>query len=348
MAYPTLRSNEVLSALYNQIISIQTEAKNISGVYGKLLEAMKVDGSMYGDTKLYIESDALTSSAWGNDAEASNLLALHRPPAPNTQAIVLDKFRQVACSVDDYMSKRAFSDENSFSSFNSVVRAWVGDTKKIYDATTFNAAVGTMHSSVQSDVSVVEANYPSLGQGIGQVIADLLVKMQDVSRDYNDLGFLRSFSSEDIIILWNSKYCNEVKKIDLPALFHKEGLIEKFEDYVLPERYFGEINTAQQAAGTGERSLIEQVLGSGASAKHVFAGDLIPAGLTAPAGTSYTEDSSVICKVMAKGSVPFMSSFSVGSSFINPKSLTETQFLTWSHNTLEYLKGKPFVTIKKA
>ena len=342
MAYPTLNQNEVISALYNQIISIQTNAKNISGVYGKLLEAMRTDGGMYGDTKLFIETDCLTSNEWGKDDEAQNLLEILRPEAPATQAIVIDTFRQIGVTLDDYMTKRAFADEGSFSQFNSVIRGWIADTKKVYDATTFNVAVGTMASEKESEnISLDLTDVASVGQAVGQAIADLLVNLGDVSRDYNDLGFLRSYDEEDIIVVWNAKYVNEIKKVDLPALFHKEGLIDKFEQYVLPARYFG---TKVKAAGDGKtvRSLVEEVYPDGT---HVFAGDLIPTGETSDA---YKEDANVICKIMAKGSVPFMSSFSVGTSFFNPKSLTETQYLTWSHNSIQYLKGKPFITIKKA
>lgn len=351
MAYPTLRTNEVIGALYNQIIGIQTEANNIAGVYGKLLEAMRVEGSMYGDTKLYIDTDCLKSTEWGADAEAGNLLALHRPPEPHTQALVIDHFRQVALTIDDYLSKRAFSDEGSFSQFNGVVRGWVSDTKKIYDATTFNTFVGTAVSEkAAQNITIDASEYPSLGQGIGEVLADLIVDLGDVRRDFNDLGFLRSYSEEDLVVVWNANYCNAVKKVDLPALFHKEGLISKFEDYVLPARYFGSVNdVSKTTADALTRSLVEVDVGG----EHLFPGDLIPAGTTLVSSgaiviPSYQEDSKVICKVMCKGSVPFMSSFSVGTSFFNPKSLTENQYLTWSHNTLSYRVGKPYITIKEA
>jgi hypothetical protein len=51
---------------------------------------------------------------------------------------------------------------------------------------------------------------------------------------------------------------------------------------------------------------------------------------------------------MHKDSVPYMSGFEVGTSFFNPRSLTETNYLTFGHNTLEYLKDKPFITVEFA
>ena len=62
---------------------------------------------------------------------------------------------------------------------------------------------------------------------------------------------------------------------------------------------------------------------------------------------AYIEDDDKICVVMHKRSVPYMSAFEVGTSFFNPKSLTENHYLTFGHNTLEYLKNYPFIVVKK-
>lgn len=119
-------------------------------------------------------------------------------------------------------------------------------------------------------------------------------------------------------------------------------------EYTLPARYFGTVNAgATGGNGTTVRSLIEQDITKTTSPTvHVFAGDLIPTGYEAPAGTSYTVDSKVLFKIMHRRSVPYMSAFEVGTSFFNPKSLTENHYLTWGHNTLEYLKNYPMITVK--
>ena len=102
-----LRSNEIFASMFNMIISQEVFADNIKGTFSSLVDKARVDGSLYGDTKLYYSTDVLKSAPWGNDAEATNLLALHRPPAPDVQAIHLDIFRQIALTVDNYLTKRA-------------------------------------------------------------------------------------------------------------------------------------------------------------------------------------------------------------------------------------------------
>jgi len=72
-----------------------------------------------GDTKLYYASDVLKSYPWGPSRsnynpssttaslqyEANNMLAITRPAAPECQAIHLTEFRQIALTVDNYLSK---------------------------------------------------------------------------------------------------------------------------------------------------------------------------------------------------------------------------------------------------
>ena len=57
----TLRHNEIFSAIYNMIISQQVFADNIAGTNSKLVDEAKVDGTLYGDTKLYYATDCLQS-----------------------------------------------------------------------------------------------------------------------------------------------------------------------------------------------------------------------------------------------------------------------------------------------
>jgi len=376
-----LNSNEIFGALYNMIISQQVFADNIKGTKSTLVDMARVDGSMYGDTKLYYSTDALKSYAWGADAEAANLLKLYRPKAPECQAIELNVFRQIPLTVDNYLSKRAWSTEGAFSEFNSVMLGWIRETKRVYDSTLYNTFIGTAVSAKATEnisVDVTTAVGDLTGEAkarveagvIGEAIAKLLVNLEDISRDYNDYGHLRSYSSEDLVFVWNSDAMAKIEKRDLPTIFHKE-IIDKFGEYTLPARYFGTIGSAAIPLANNDgtkRSTIEADYATAANAAvtHVFPGDLIPqktalvtalndngtaksisAGIAA--GDYYTVDSSILFKVYHRGpnSVPYMSAFEVGTSFFNPKSLTENHYLTFGHNTLEYLKNYPFITVKQ-
>ena len=348
-----LRPNEIFSAIYNMIISQQVFADNIKGTYSELVDKARVDGSMYGDTKLYYATDVLKSVEWGNDAEAANLLALHRPEAPVCQAIFLDKFRQISLTVDDYLSKRAWGDETAFSQFNSVMLGWIRDTKRIYDATTYNAYVGTIETDIGEQKMTIT---PVAGQNdaltMAEALATLLVNLKDVSRDYNDYEFLRSYDEKDLMVVWNAKQYNTLKKIDMPVIFHNEGLLNEFDQHVLPARYFGTIvgesgQTTVPTEGTQVyRTLVERDVTVSGVTTHLFPGDKIPAGAVVNQAETYMEDDSIAFKVIHKNSIPYMSAFEVGTSFFNPKSLTENHYLTWGHNTLDYLQNYPLITAR--
>ena len=351
----TLRANEIFSALYNMIISQQVFADNIKGTNATLVDKARVDGSMYGDTKLYYATDALKSAEWGNDAEAENLLQLHRPKAPECQAIHLDKFRQIRLTVDNYLSKRAWSTESAFSSFNSVMLGWIRDTKRIYDSTLYNTYIGTANTTIGKQTITItlptdtdkEAEARLQAQTIAKAMADLLVELTDVSRDYNDYKYIRSYNKDDLMVVWNAQALNKITKMDLPTIFHKEGLIDKMGEYTLPGRYFGTVNASASTTGasnTTVRSLVEKDYGD----THCFPGDLLPNNQAYGANETYTVDDTILFKVMHKNSVPYMSAFEVGTSFFNPRALVETNYLTFGHNTLEYIKNYPFITVKTA
>ena len=356
-----LRSNEIFSALYNMIISQEVFADNL-GEHQTLVDKARVDGGLFGDTKLYYATDVLKSAPWGNDAEAANLLALHRPEPPECQAIHLDIFRQICLTVDNYLSKRAWSDEGAFSSFNSVMLGWMRETKRVYDGTLYNVFIGTTKAAgagqtISVNLDSAKSGDPLYGLTgveaeqmeamlIAQALADLMVAMGDYSRDFNDYGNLRSYAKDGIKVIWNSKFVNKIRKIDLPTIFHKDGLVDKFEEEILPERYFGDVQATAHTSVAGERSILEKDYTVSGTTTHVFPGDLIPVGASVAAGESYKAPAKdVICKVLVK-LPPYMSAFEVGTSFFNAKALVENHYLTFGHNTIEYLKNYPFITVQ--
>ena len=244
---------------------------------------------------------------------------------------------------------------------------WIGETKNVYEAKTFNSFIGTNTAegtmqnptiSLPTDDNA-EAENRLQAQTIARELADLYVRLEDASRDYNDLGNYRSFARGDMVVVWNAAYVNKINKMDIPTIFHKEGLVDAF-DNVLPDKYFGNIKTVGgtvpgSAVNTTIRTLVEKDYNSVAPSHpdyvkslHIFPGDLIPAGQAYLAYEAYDQDSTIIFKMYHKNSVPFMSAFETGTSFFNPKSLTENRYLTWGHNTLENLHNYPFITAKAA
>ena len=250
----TLTANEIFQTLANMIISQEVFADNL-GKHQTLVDKSKVDGTLYGDTKLYYATDVLKSHDWLNDAEAPYLLALDRPADPAVQAIKLDKFRQIRLSTDNYLTKRAWSTEGAFASFNGVMLGWMRDTKRVYEGTLYNTFIGTTTTATGAQSRSVDLTTATSGltgvekaqmtaMVVAQDLANLLVEMGDYSRDFNDYGYLRSYANESIKVIWNAKFVNQIKKVDLPTIFHKEGLVDKFEEDVLPARYFGTVITA--------------------------------------------------------------------------------------------------------
>lgn len=371
----TLTANEIYETLANMIISQEVFADNL-GEHQTLVDKARVDGGLYGDTKLYYATDVLKSHDWLNDAEAANLLAIERPQDPEVQAIKLDVFKQIRLTLDNYLTKRAWMNEGAFSSFNGVMLGWMRETKRVYDGTLYNVFIGTTVSpkaAQNREIDLGSLDAKGRAMEIARSLADLFVEMGDYSRDFNDYEYFRSYAKDGIKVIWNSKYVNEIRKIDLPTIFHKDGLVDKFEEDVLAPRYFGRTLVSADAEEGGViagnvvpannavvRSKVEKDIGVGsgtASAgtrlQHVFPGDLIPAGVTVGGSSAqfkydecYVEDEKVICKILVK-LPPFMSAFEVGTTFFNPRSLTENHYLTFGHNSLAYLKNYPFITVSE-
>lgn len=390
-----LNVNEIFASLDNMIISQHVFANPVKGTYASLMEKSRVDGSLYGDQKRFYSTDILKTRNWLGDNEASNLLNVNRPADPAVQAIMLDQFRQIDVTVDYYLTKRAWMEEGAFSSFTSVTLGWLRNTKRVYDSLYFNTFIGTNEGTATKAAlaisistiitAVTTADEESLArikaQRIARAVADLFTNLKDPLRDYNDNGYVRSYDPEELVVVWNAAVVNEIKKVDLPTIFHKEGLVEKFEEEILPTRYFGVKITASNVSsysdstpapgkpidsddstyvpGSGNangtiRSLVEKDVTVGGVETHVLIGDEIPAGATIKAsgnfelGEVYIEDHTIAFKVMHRDSVPLMSAFEVGTNFFNPRALLENHYLTWGFNTLQHLKEYPFITARLA
>ena len=380
---PLLNANEIFSTIYNMIINQRVYSDNIKGTYGDLVDKFRTDGSMYGDTRLWYATDVLESTEWTNDSEAANLLALNRPDDPKVQYVTIDQYRKIWITIDNFLTKRAWSNEGAFSEFNTVTIGWLAETKRVYESRLINTFVGTAVSAATKGTISINLDNASSGDPlygltgeeynrveaglIAQDIAGLLVDLKDTTTDFNDYGFLRSYSADDLLFVWNSKWVNKIKKLDLPTMFHKDGLMDKMDEYILPARYFGHLVSASDK-GSGKvidasgvydntkgtlRSLVEKTYTVSSVDYHVFPGDALINGATVKASGNfeeaevYVEDASIICKAIHRDAVPFMGAFTSNSVFWNPRSLTENHYLVWGYSKPCYLYNRPFLTIKK-
>lgn len=347
-----LNVNAIQSALYNMIISQDILGGKIKNNYN-LVDKAKEDAGLYGDTKLFIDCPNLTPVDWVQDSDdAINLLQLYRPKAPKTQALVINVFKQVRLTKDAYLSKQAFGTEGAFISYQSVLDSRLTKTKEVYLNKTYNTFLGT-HVGVNVSNAEVKlefdtlANNNSAGENIAYNMANLIDNMKDYSTDYTKNGFERAFGDEDIKIVWNNKYVNAVKKIDLPSIFHDDALQSTFVGETLPARYFGAPNahTTSQAGDRATKDLyFTETVGGQTVVTYIAAGDLIPAGKTITAGDAYTVNDKIICKVYTK-LPPLLEAFSVGTDFFNAKNLSTNMYLTFGHSTLELLDSEACVTV---
>lgn len=246
--------------------------------------------------------------------------------------------------------------------------AMVGATKKLYEVTLINAYLGTVEgASTKSDLEIPLSEITETGeaknrleaQTIAQYIADLIVDMKDYSRDYNDYGFMRAYNEGDLMVIWNSKYINKINKLDLPTIFNKAGLMDKFEQNVLPARYFGTIvdtNALPEGLTTQSNGKIKIGAGySGATVRtleednfasgHKFAGEALAAGDEFAPGKAYFEDEDIICKVITKDTIKYMAAFETATDFFNPQALVTSKMLVWGFSAPDRLLGQPCVTV---
>lgn len=352
----TLNKNEIYTGLYNMIISQQIFEDRIS--QGEdLVDLARTDGGLYGDTKLYYATNVLKSEEWTGDNEASSLLEINRAEDPKVQAITLDHFRMIALTLDNYLSKRAWSDEGTFAQFNSVLEGYLAKTKYIYSLTHYNVFLGTGADSDHT-VTVNTETYGTTVEdevkAVANAVANIVDKMTDVSTKFNDYGQYTKFKRSDITIVWNTAWLNKFRKVDMPAIFHKEMLFDTdIKQKYLPARYWGTVSAETTVPSTGTyRAVSEMSIGD----QHFFGGDIVPAGTAVEANSVYLSevdddtvniDSNSIALILVKYP-PYMSAFEEGTSFWNPRSLTTNRYLIWGENSLAFLEAYPRVYLKKS
>lgn len=344
-----LNTNKVFASLYNQIISLQVFDTGISDLNG-LYDSRKVDGTLYGDTKLYISTDALKSYEWdGTDTPGGyNLLTVMRPPAPVEEAITIDQFRQIPVTVEDYLTKQAFFDEGSFGAFNGTMLEWMNTTKRVYEHTKYTADLVTAAekgAKALADIDLIASadikGYDLLrwrAQEFFRQLEDNMRELNEPSREYNDIGFLRNYKIDDFDIVVPLGVLSSVRKHDVPFLYNED---DKPFINEIHWKYFGEVKETGGTAPADNktiRALVEKEF----DGDHLFPGDLLPAGAAYLAGEVYTAtytarpslNDPITALIIHKQDFPIMSAFTVGTSFFNARRLDLNSYLTFGHNNV--------------
>lgn len=380
----TLNTNEMYAGLFNAYRLIKTISDNLDAVDTSLAARYRTDGGMYHDKSVFTDMDIVSSREW--DPTDTNVLEPEAKVAPVQQEIVVNQKRQIGLYSENYLTKRAWMDVSAFEAFNSVVQQQVGNTKKVYEQRLVDVFVGTTTANKGKQLQTVdittavgkttgEEKNRLTAQAIAQKIADLEVDLKDSTRDYNDYGFMKAFNSGDFDIVWNASYANMITKLDLPTIFHKDGLFK--DGTLLPARYFGAQSTAGTADGTTHRAMDEykitvgndgKYLKTGTKVVNVFPGDLLPESTPiVEAGTAlttrkitntstqvydtvyaYTANAKVICKIIHKDAVKYLSSFETSTEFWNPKNLSTNRYLTWMFASPDRLYAYPYITLEEA
>lgn len=394
MAFPitavTLNQNTITRALFNMIISQEVFDNKVAST--ELADRFRVDGTLFGDTKLYHSFDIGSPEDWLNDAEAQDLLKLNRNKSGITQSITMGVYKMIYITTDQYLSKQAFMAEGTFAEYTSFLTGSLRKIKRVYDRSLINNKIGTLEPSTpRCDITITtpsgstqEETNRLEAQTIASNLVVLKADLEDNNRDFNKLGYLRSYSPNDLIAVWNVKIHAKITKLDLPTIFHNEVVADGgFKQYDLPEKWFGvkgtEVLTLASTPTSNPGDATYRILINGwydvsgteiqliqkpnEKAVFLWAGDNVPytgqvykdhvrkidvqvASTRIPAEYYYKVDPTIAFVLIHKSALPFMSGFETGTEFFNGRSLTSTNYLIFGHNNLEFLEEYPRIRVR--
>ena len=359
----TLNTNELYESLANMIINQEVFSDNIGNVNNSLLNAAMEDVGQYGDTVLRYYTDILQTNDWMGIEESANLLDTDLGPDPVCQSFTINKMKQIRLTTLPFLSKRAFATEGAYSQFNDVMKQSIIDTKNVSLNAEYNAFIGTVSSGgeIHPDTGKtfgkkvlcsLSAEVPD-ALAIAKTVADIITELTEPSRDYNDLGFMRSYRKQDIVIIWNSTWVNRLSKEQLPIIFHND-VFDDLTKFVLPGKYFGDVLGSGAGGGggvskNGDRALIEKTFTDADNPEtkkyHLLAGELIPANCDYSAYEAYQPNDLYVCKIFVK-LPPVYTSLGEMGSFYNPRSLSTNYYYSYAYNSeFKTLLGYPCITV---
>ena len=380
----SLNTNEMYNSIYNMLRLAYIYANNLGGLDDSLANKYRTDGGQYSDQSIYTDMDIIYSRVWDPDdtnvlapeavvkpVQQTIVTDKFRQIGLYTDEYLSKRAWMDAAKYDEFRSvvQKQVSDTKKVFE-QKLVDTFVGGVQ--------NGGAQDVTLTLPTDTDA-EAQNRLQAQAIATKTGDLFVELGDSTDKYNKNGFTKSFKPEDFDIIWNSKYYNKMLFTDLTTIFHNDNLLKK--GHIMPTRYFntfalGEKKNADGTTVISRREYFIPVNGSGVYAasgpnvKHVFPGDLLPNGTpiqstgadtfanitTTINGKSRTVkvctsafaavlQPKVICKLVHKDAIKYMSSFETGTEFWNPKNLSTNRYLTWAYADPETLDGYPIITL---
>lgn len=267
----TLNQNTITAALFNMIISQQVFDSKVAST--ELADKFRVDGTLFGDTKIYHSFDIGSPEDWLNDKEAADLLKLNRNKSGITQTITMGVYKMIYITTDQYLSKQAFMADGTFGEYTGFLKGSLRKIKKVYDRSLINTKVGTLTPSTsRCDITITtpkgattEETNRLEAQTIAKELVVLKADLEDNNRDFNALNYLRSYDASEFMAVWNVEKHAKITKLDLPTIFHNEvGAAGGFSEYDLPAKWFGEQGEDTLTLPTSEPSTVtHRILVSG-------------------------------------------------------------------------------------
>lgn len=360
-------ANVIYNATYNAYELVATLADQLKGLKSSVAEQFREDAGQYNADKVYTDFDILKSHVF--DPDDTNVLAPGQKVKPKQEYIRIDSSRQIDLyTPTEFLTKIAWMSEGAWSQFNSVVQKNLRATKKAYDYLMGMVAVGTMEATAgkqqleiavpvaASGASAVEKEAVNrlAGQTIGMQLEILKSKLKDLTADYNDYGFRKSFDPADFVYVYNVEQVVKVNKMDLPGIYHKDGVADLTGDLV-DARFFGKVGTAGKAItsdGVTYFAMEEQdVTDTSGTVSHVYPGDVIPKNVSIATTTEvvvpyYTKDSTILGKFIHKNAIKYLTGYETESEFWNAKNLSTNRYLTWYFARPQRLSSYPIITIR--
>ena len=78
-----------------------------------------------------------------------------------------------------------------------------------------------------------EAYERLVAERIAEGLSNIITEMKDIGTGYNDLGYYRAYDPSDLVIVWNAEWVHKLRKVGLPTIFNKDGLLEIKDENVL-------------------------------------------------------------------------------------------------------------------